>query len=32
MANSDLVILEDQHALLREIPTLIAKVNQLLAQ
>jgi pimeloyl-ACP methyl ester carboxylesterase len=32
MTNSDLMILEDQHALLREIPTLIAKVNQLLSQ
>lgn len=31
MPNSDLVILPDQHALLREIPTLITKVHQLLS-
>jgi pimeloyl-ACP methyl ester carboxylesterase len=32
MENSDLVILDDQHALLREIPMLIGKVHQLLSR
>src|SRR6266536_442007 len=31
MPNSELVVLPDQHALLREIPTLITKVHQLLS-
>jgi pimeloyl-ACP methyl ester carboxylesterase len=31
MENSDLVVLEDQHALLREVPMLIGKVHQLLS-
>jgi 3-oxoadipate enol-lactonase len=31
MSNSELVVLPDQHALLREIPTLMMKVHQLLS-